>query len=294
MGGMEGLAERWLEKNVTVDSHFSGNWLDVKLREWASGTHEKSSDEERTWRKDGRRGQAGEHCYSIHISQKMCRILDDQKESLHIVKPSGFYVCFYVSFLFSWSLCFSQERSNIHPSKRHTKPGAGTQSSHWVIRKTIWSFAPDSSKEFLFCNGKLFPVVENSWLFCWEPERNRQHAKRPPKPTDSSSWQPRSSSWLALQAPQYQAFSHITLDLMRFNALSVRPQRLFTQDSVVKQHDGGKGKRAELHHLKLIPQDLNWGKIYLKKVYVSLTQIYYSYSFTKYPRKKKKSSLLHH
>lgn len=44
-----------IRENVTVDSHFSGNWLDVKPFKWASRTHEKSSDDEKKKKTEERR-----------------------------------------------------------------------------------------------------------------------------------------------------------------------------------------------------------------------------------------------
>lgn len=50
-----------IRENVTVDSHFSGNWLDMKLSKWASRTHEESlqmmrKKDERAWKK-GKKGR---------------------------------------------------------------------------------------------------------------------------------------------------------------------------------------------------------------------------------------------
>lgn len=156
MGGMEALAEGWLEKNVTVDSHFSGNWLDVKPREWASGTHEKSSDEERTWRKDGRGGQACERCYSIHVSQKMCRILDDQKESSHIVKPSGFYVCFYVSFYFHQAFVSPRKGQIFTPVKGTQSLAQGHKVFIELLEKQFDLLPPTLQRSFSFAMENCF------------------------------------------------------------------------------------------------------------------------------------------
>lgn len=41
-----------IRENVTVDSRFSGNWLDMTLSEWALRTHEKSSDDEEEKKKN--------------------------------------------------------------------------------------------------------------------------------------------------------------------------------------------------------------------------------------------------
>lgn len=50
-----------IRENVTVDSHFSSNWLDMKLSKWASRTHEKSlqmmrKKDKRAWKK-GKKGR---------------------------------------------------------------------------------------------------------------------------------------------------------------------------------------------------------------------------------------------
>lgn len=70
-GNGEGRREL-IRENVTVDSHFSSNWLDMKRSKWAWRAHEKSShDEKKKTRGRGRKkrgrwgGQAGEHCYPI-------------------------------------------------------------------------------------------------------------------------------------------------------------------------------------------------------------------------------------
>lgn len=106
-----------IRENVTVDSHFSGNWLDTKLSQWASRAHENSSDDDEE-RGEARPGQAGEHCYPVLISQreqiKACWIFNNQKESFWSIyyilwsrkaAHHEFYVFLYVFFIFLKSSC---------------------------------------------------------------------------------------------------------------------------------------------------------------------------------------------
>lgn len=150
-----------IRENVTADSHFSGNWLDMKLSEWALRTHEKSSDDEEEkkktrerGRKKGRRwrGQARERCPDFTENMLDFQSIYDILWSKKSCRPWLLCVFFYVSFYFHKVFVSPRQVQVFTPVKGSTKPSTKTRSFIPVSR----SFAPNSSKGFLFIVARCF------------------------------------------------------------------------------------------------------------------------------------------
>lgn len=148
-----------IRENVTVDSHFSSSWLDVKLSKRGSRTHEGSSDDEKKRlgrkRRRQRRGQSVVIPSCFHINRLYFHNQKELFQSIYYIlwhrraSDHEFYWLFMSLFYFHRVFVPPQASSSIHPSKWVHKAKHADPKFHSSCEKS-WSFTLNSSKGFLF------------------------------------------------------------------------------------------------------------------------------------------------